>query len=165
MVPTLPSARAALPPAGAHFSRGFTLLELLIVVAIVAMASAGVSLALRDSAQSRLDTQAQRLAALLESARAQSRMLGVPVRWRATPTGFAWDGLPTTGRAPLPTGWTEQGISARSAQPVLLGPEPLIPPQSVRLWLTDEPGRSLQVGTDGVHPFAVQQPPPGTTPP
>lgn len=138
--------------------RGFTLLELLIVVAIVAMASAGVSLALRDSAQSRLDTQAQRLTALLESARAQSHMLGVPVRWRATPTGFAWDGLPTTGPSPLPTNWTEEGVSASSAQPVLLGPEPLILPQSVRLWLTNQPGRSLQVGTDGVRPFAVQNP-------
>lgn len=144
-------------------SRGFTLLELLIVVAIVALASAGVSLALRDSAQSRLDTQAQRLAALLESARAQSRTLGVPVRWRATPNGFAWDGLPATGPTTLPTGWTENGISASSTQPVLLGPEPLIPPQSVRLWLTETPERSLQVGTDGVHPFAVQ--PPGATPP
>ncbi|MFZ3220944.1 MAG: prepilin-type N-terminal cleavage/methylation domain-containing protein [Rhodoferax sp.] len=145
--------------------QGFTLLELLIVVAIVAMASAGVSLALRDSAQSRLDTQAQRLAALLESARAQSRTLGVTVRWRATPNGFAWEGLPTTGPAPLPTGWTEQGVSASSAQPLLLGPEPLIPPQSVRLWLTETPERSLQVGTDGVHPFTVQYPTSGSTPP
>lgn len=165
MSPTLAPARAARPPEGAHFSRGFTLLELLIVVAIVALASAGVSLALRDAAQSRLDTQAQRLAALLESARAQSRTLGVPVRWRTTSTGFAWEGLPTTGPSPLPTGWTEPGVSAHSAQPVLLGPEPLIPPQSVRLWLTDAPGRSLQVGTDGVHPFAVQQPTPESTPP
>lgn len=161
----MPILAAGSRPGHRRQLQGFTLLELLIVVAIVALASAGVSLALRDSAQSRLDTQAQRLAALLESARAQSRTLGVPVRWRATPNGFAWDGLPATGPSPLPTGWTEDGVSASSAQPVLLGPEPLIPPQSVRLWLTDQPGRSLQVGTDGVRPFTVQNPPPGAAPP
>ena len=57
-------------------ARGFTLLEMLLVVTIVAIASAGVSFALRDSGQTRLETQALRLAALLESARAQSRASG-----------------------------------------------------------------------------------------
>ena len=69
-----------------HFmSRGFTLLELLVVVAIIAIATAGVSFALRDSEATQLEREAQRLAALLESARAQSRSSGVPVRWYATP--------------------------------------------------------------------------------
>ncbi|MDO9165761.1 MAG: prepilin-type N-terminal cleavage/methylation domain-containing protein, partial [Rhodoferax sp.] len=53
-------------------SAGFTLLELLVVVAIMAMASAGVGFAMRDSSQVQLDREAQRLAALLESARARS---------------------------------------------------------------------------------------------
>jgi general secretion pathway protein H len=34
--------------------QGFTLLELLVVVALIAVATAGVSLSLRDSAQSAL---------------------------------------------------------------------------------------------------------------
>jgi len=42
----------------------------MIVVAIVGMASATVAFALRDSAQNQLDREAQRLVALLESARA-----------------------------------------------------------------------------------------------
>lgn len=45
---------------------GFTLLELLIVIAIMAMATAGVSLAMRDNAQTTLERDAQRLAVLLE---------------------------------------------------------------------------------------------------
>ena len=53
-------------------SRGFTLLELLVVVAIIAMASAGVGFALRDTSQVALARDAERLAALLESARARS---------------------------------------------------------------------------------------------
>ncbi len=83
--------------------RGFTLIELLVVIAIVAIGSALASLALPDSDRRTLAREGERLAALLEAARAQSRAAGVPVRWRATASGFAWDGLPP-GAAPLPTG-------------------------------------------------------------
>ena len=160
--PRLFASRNALPPEGANFpwggpagncrfprlSGGFTLLELLLVIAIVATASVGVTLAMRDSGQAQLETEAQALAAVLESARAQSRASGLPVRWRATATGFAIDDKLQ--------GWTSSGIAASSEQPLLLGPEPIIAPQSVRLWLTEQPSKSVRVATDGVRPFAVQ---------
>ncbi len=135
--------------------RGFTLLELLIVVAIIAIGTVGVGLALRDSGQGALETEAQALAALLEGARAQSRASGVPVRWRTVPGGFAWDGLDNTGPEPLPTRWQSSATQAHTDAPVLLGPEPLIPAQSIRLWRQDQPQYSLTLRTDGVHPFAV----------
>ena len=136
--------------------RGFTLLELLIVVAIIAIGTVGVGLALRDSGQTALETQGQALAAMLETARAQSRASGVPVRWRAVPGGFAWDGLDNTGPEPMPTTWKHSGIQAHSEAPVLLGPEPLIPAQSIRLWLSNQPQFSLTLATDGVRPFSVR---------
>ncbi len=71
-------------------SRGFTLIELLIVVALVAMVSGLVSLAIRDPAASRLEREAARLSALLESARAEARASGLAVRW--VPTSAA-DGV------------------------------------------------------------------------
>ena len=108
--------------------QGFTLLELLLVVAIVAMASAGVAFALRDAGQSRLDREAQRLAALLEGARAQSRSRGVTVRWRNASPGFAFDGLPSDSA--LPTAWDYPETAAYSANPVVLGPEPI----STKCW-------------------------------
>ena len=43
-------------------SAGFTLLELLVVLAIVALASAGVGFALRDSSMVQLERDAERLA-------------------------------------------------------------------------------------------------------
>jgi general secretion pathway protein H len=136
--------------------RGFTLLELLLVVAIVGVAAAGVAFALRDAAQSQLDQEAQRLAALLESARAQSRASGNPVRWRPTALGFVIEGLPQGKDTPaLPTTWQTASTQAQS-DPVLLGPDPLIAPQAVRLWNKEQPERSLWVATDGVRPFAVQ---------
>ena len=67
---------------------GLTLLELLVVMAIIGVAMAGVSLALRDNSQTQLEREAQRLVAVLEAARAQSRTSGTALIWQATPEGF-----------------------------------------------------------------------------
>lgn len=145
--------------------RGFTLIELLVVIAIVAMATAGVGLAMRDSGQASLEREGDRLAALLESARAQARASGAVVRWRPTPqgpAGFAFDGLPPDA---LPTNWMTEGVSAQPAtaegQPSValqLGPEPIIAAQQVLLTSSALPGRSLRLATDGLRPFAVVSP-------
>lgn len=73
---------------------GFTLLELLVVISIIAVATAGTALALRDSSSGTLEREAERLAALLEAGRAQSRASGVPVRWHSVAGGFEFVGLP-----------------------------------------------------------------------
>ena len=84
-------------------ARGFTLMELLVVVALIAVATAGVSLSLRDSAHSALQRDAERLAVLLETGRAQARANGLPVVWRTqdnTPNAvqsFVFEGLPPPG--------------------------------------------------------------------
>lgn len=132
---------------------GFTLLELLVVVAIMAMASAGVGFAMRDSSQVQLDREAQRLAALLESARARSRVSGVPVYWRANPGGFRFEGLaPST----LPEQWLDGDTGVAGTPALLLGPEPIIGPQEVVLVSQSQPGQQVRLATDGVRPFAVQ---------
>ena len=132
---------------------GFTLIELLIVVAIMAIATAGVGLALRDSSSTALEREAQRLAVLLDSARVQSRMMANPVRWRPTPTGFAFEGL-TTGSS-FPATWLGQDVRVAGNVAILLGPEPVIGPQQIRLVSISQPARSLTLATDGIRPFAV----------
>jgi general secretion pathway protein H len=141
-----------------RYSAGFTLLELLVVVAIIALASAGVSLALRDTSQVQLERDADRLAALLESARARSRVSGVPVRWRATPDGFRFEGLSPSElpESELPERWLDQDTSVDETTVLLLGPEPIIEPQSVLLVARSQPGKSVRLASDGVRPFAVQ---------
>lgn len=152
-------------------SAGFTLLELLVVVALVALATTGARLSLRNPEDSALEREAQRLAALLESARARSRASGVPVRWQAGPEGFAFEGAPALD---LPRHWLAPGVQAITQGPVLLGPEPLIAPQSIALQMAtpDAAGGNspvtlaprLWLVTDGLRPFVVQGQPAGAAP-
>lgn len=132
--------------------KGFTLIELLVVLAIMAVATSGVVFALRDGAATALERDAQRLGALLESARAQSRMRGSVVRWRATETGFVFEGLPGST---LPSTWLSPDVQAERRADVVLGPEPIIGAQQIALVSVSDPTRSLVLATDGVRPFAV----------
>lgn len=133
--------------------RGFTLLELLVVVSIIAISTAGVALAMRDSAASLVERDAQRLSALLESARAQSRMRGVAVQWEATTSGFRFGGLPS---GVLPENWLDSGTVATGGATLTLGPDPIISPQSVLLSSKVQGGTVRRVATDGLHPFKVE---------
>jgi general secretion pathway protein H len=140
--------------------RGLTLLELLVVLAIIGFAMAGVSLSLRDSSQTQLEREAQRLVAVLEAARAQSRTSGIALIWQATPEGFvirpALAAVPnnTNTSAPVQTAspiaprtetWLTVGTQAMvskvtpsttntaPANWVVLGPEPIMAPARITL--------------------------------
>lgn len=135
-------------------ARGFTLLELLVVISIIALATAGVGLAMRDGGQAQLQREGERLAALLESARAQSRASGTAVRWRADANGFHFEGLP--GGSTLPSQWLDPATGARPPAVLRLGPEPLIGPQQVVLGNAALPGQGVRVSTDGLRPFIAE---------
>jgi general secretion pathway protein H len=137
--------------------RGFTLVELLVVIALIALVSAVASLALRDPASARLDREAERLVVLLEAARHEARAAGVAARWEprslTADEDFRFIGLPE--RLALPTRWLEPGPAAEiiGARALVLGPEPLIGPQRVVIRLDE---RSIAVVTDGLGPFVVE---------
>jgi general secretion pathway protein H len=151
---------------------GFTLLELLVVLAIVALASAGVGFALRDDTATRLERDAQRLGALLEAARAQSQVTGVPVRWTVTQQGFFFkpERSPTDNEPP-PRQWLDPDTRAeierlpgaapgsmgqQEGDSLVLGPDAIIAPQAVTLFAAGQPEKRVRLATDGVRPFAVQ---------
>jgi general secretion pathway protein H len=141
---------------------GFTLLELLVVLAIVAMVSLGVGFSMRDTSLVQLERDADRLGAMLEAARARSRVTGVPVRWYADAQGFRFEGLLP---AELPQAWLDPdtrvagvpGVTgATDTASLLLGPEPIIGPQAVVLVSSSQSARSVRLATDGLRPFSVQ---------
>ena len=151
-------------------SHGFTLIELMVVVALVALATAGVTLSLRDDGSTRLEREALRLSALMEAARAQSRTSGLPVVWRSLPQGFEFVGLPpvrdgaasSADNLNTPRNWLSADTIAQVTQPpgaltLVLGPEPLIAAQRVTL---RQGARQLTLATDGISPFAVLSPTP-----
>ena len=138
----------------AQSASGFTLIELLVVLAIVAIASAGVVLTLRDSTATDLERDAQRLSAVLASARAQSRMQGTPVWWRPSSNGFLIDGL-----QPPQAAQTWLSPDTKSSSPaVVLGPEPVIDAQTIVLESRRQAATRVQLSTDGLRPFAVERP-------
>lgn len=139
-------------------SKGFTLIELMVVVTLIAIATALVGLSLRDPQQAQLEREAERLVALLETARAEARAGGLAVRWRpGTAEGqapFEFLGLPQ--RIQLPQRWLGEAVTVDlegNLRELQLGPEPLIPAQSLRLRLGQQ---QVRLATDGLRPFTVQ---------
>ena len=136
---------------------GFTLIELMVVVALIAIASAVASLALRDPAATRLEHEGARLVALLEAARTEARAAGLSASWQPQVdvdgvTGFRFNGLPPSNE--LQTQWLNSGVRAdiAGARAVSLGPEPLIGAQRIVLHLDEQ---TLTLATDGLGPFVV----------
>lgn len=134
-------------------SRGFTLIELMVVVALIAVATAGAVLSMRDSVSSALERDAQRLAAMLEAGRARSRASELPAVWQLAGNGFVVRGLL---QPEAPQSWLSADTRAVVGPPVMLGPEPLIAAQRIELYSASQPRQRLWVATDGLRPFTVQ---------
>lgn len=138
--------------------RGFTLIELMIVVAMIAIASVAITLALPDPQAAQLEREAERLAALLESGRAEARASGLIVSWRPVRDDsgdhFRFQGLPP--RVTLPTRWLGEPVEVDivGAGALTLGPEPYIGAQRLRLRLGQQ---RMTLSTDGLAPFVVQR--------
>lgn len=144
--------------------RGFTLIELLVVVALIAIATATLSLALRDPAGAQLEREVERLAALFETARAEARAAGLAVQWAPvndeSGDQFRFHGLPE--RMQLPRRWLGEAVAVEiiGARTVKLGPEPMVGAQRLRLRLG---AQHIALVTDGLGPFEPQHEP--ETPP
>ena len=135
---------------GARYQRGFTLVELLVVLLLIAVATAAVQLALPNQSSRVLEKDAQRLASLLEVARAKSRATNTVVTWEAQADGFMFSGEAVKD---FPTDWLDAQVSVASEERLILGPEVLIPAQSITLSFQGEAGAALI--TDGIGPFRV----------
>lgn len=137
----------------------------MVVMAIVGVAMAVVSLAIRDPALDRLERDAVRLVSLLESARAEARSSSIEVLWvparEGIDTPFRFVGLPED--AGQPTQWLDERVRAQvvGSNNVVLGPEPMLPAQRIVLSLEQH---RLEITSDGLSAFAVAGGPASATP-
>lgn len=146
-----------------HVPRGFTLLELMVVLVIIGICTAGIGLglgSLLDPAR-QLRQEAERLAQRLQVAREEARIDGRPLRWQADATGYRFSRREGTRWVDVqrddllrPQSWQPAGIVVQPATPVELSPEWIGVAWELTLSLQ---GRQLRLRDDGSGQLQVVQ--------
>ncbi len=145
----------------------------MVVVAIIALASSFVVMAIRSSGERELDATAARVVAALEQGRTLSRATGVAVSAvllspSANQPMPSLQFFPASRDLPaleLPARLTWQSLTGKQSSPatggaapeslvIPLGPEPLVAAHSSQLNLERD---SVRIETDGLRPFSIQK--------
>ncbi|WP_042339372.1 GspH/FimT family pseudopilin [Paraburkholderia ferrariae] len=142
-------------------ARGFTLLEMLVVLLIAGLLISLASLSLSRNPRTDLNEEAQRLALLFETADDEAQVRARPIAWQPVSGGFRFDVRTGDGWRPLrddllgPRGW-EGGVTGVSidypggdddthANRLVFGTEAVDVPVQVTLY--SAVGRATIVGT------------------
>ncbi|NJJ60957.1 general secretion pathway protein H [Pseudomonas sp. SJZ103] len=140
--------------------QGFTLIELMVVLVIIGIASAAISLTIKPDPLHLLRKDAERLSQLLQVAQAEARADGRPITWRADAKGFRFNRRNDAGNGVeafqgdtqlRPRLWesTPMHINIEPRQTLVLDAEWINPP--VRIVLSDgQHSLSLQRDTAGL---------------
>ncbi|MFW0758582.1 GspH/FimT family pseudopilin [Pseudomonas sp. H11T01] len=134
---------------------GFTLIELMVVLVIIGIASAAISLSIKPDPLHLLRKDAAQVAQLLQVAQAEARADGRPITWRADAKGFHFSRRNDSGKGfehfnndsqlrPRPWQTPGMAVSVEPRQKIVLNAEWINPP--LRLTLSD-----------GLHSIAVQR--------
>lgn len=155
---------------GRSRARGFTLIEMLVVMLIIGIVTTVVALVPGRNPRSDLREEAQRLAALLESASDEAQVRSIPIAWEPVDGGYEFAESMSSGGwhvlddDPLkPYRWragvTRVAIhytgSSQAIQRLVFGDESMDAPVTIVLSVGD---RHLNVVGNGIGNFEVRQP-------
>ncbi|EZP47659.1 General secretion pathway protein H [Stenotrophomonas sp. RIT309] len=143
--------------------RGFTLIELMVVLVIIGICTAGIGLglgSLLDPAR-QLRQESERLAQRLQVARDEARIDGRPIRWQASAEGYRFSRRDGEGWVELrrddllrPQQWQTHGMKVEPTAVIELSPEWIGVPWELTLSLD---GRRLRLRDDGSGQLQVLQ--------
>ena len=143
--------------------RGFTLLELMVVLVIIGICTAGIGLGLGSLLDPgrQLRQEAERLAQRLQVARDEARIDGRPLRWQADAGGYRFSRREGSHWVDVqrddllrPQQWQAGGIAVQPAAGIELSPEWIGVPWELALSLD---GRRLHLRDDGSGQLQVVQ--------
>ncbi|WP_424193189.1 GspH/FimT family pseudopilin [Ampullimonas aquatilis] len=165
-------------------SRGFTLIELMIVVVIMGIILGVVGVRAFPGGEQQLRTEAERLAQLFSAARDEARLRGAPIAWQADRISYrfmalaqyndlsSWTqingddilkprnwmgGLPLTGTFIQPGRPAQQYANPNpETLMIVFGREPIDAPFVLSLTREDLPGKRVQIEADGLGHFVVK---------
>jgi general secretion pathway protein H len=132
--------------------RGYTLVELLVVIAVIGIAAGVLTLSLRADDTRRLGQEGDRLAALFRMAQSEARLTGRPILWQADLAGYRFRAAAPDAQAPLPEELARERHWPLEVQRVerselLFGREPLREPTEVEVQTA---GPRLRVALDAL---------------
>jgi general secretion pathway protein H len=140
-----------------HSAQGFTLLEVMVVLVIIALVTGLVALRIQPDPQQQLRMDGERLSLWLEAVRAQSRVQGRPAQARVTAQGVEVIGLTQANQAAPRLNWLSSDTRPALPESLLwLGPEPILAAQKLTLVSVRDPSTSTVIWTNGLGPWALQ---------
>ena len=133
---------------------GFTLIELMVVLLVLALCSSLVVMSTRNTAQQTLEREADRLVNVLEAARAQARGNSTALLWQSNTQGYSLRALTDPESPTQVHQWYVLGTRSEPATWVI-SPEPVQAAVRLSLLLEGAPTERLSIATDGAASFKV----------